>query len=71
MQHIAHDDTGCDAWILTIRFEADHRPQVEAELLIREIDVTVMGVKDSDVVISMSDAVREALIGLGWIPPGG
>jgi hypothetical protein len=54
---------------LSIRFEAGHLPKVEAELAICEIDVASMGVRDSEIVISMSDAVREALIELGWTPP--
>ncbi|WP_433520124.1 hypothetical protein ACQP2T_63330 (plasmid) [Nonomuraea sp. CA-143628] len=55
---------------LTIHLEAGSLPKVEAELAIHEIDVTHLDVKDSGVVIFMSDAVQQALIDLGWTPPG-
>ncbi|TYB69722.1 hypothetical protein FXF51_06050 [Nonomuraea sp. PA05] len=56
---------------LTIRFQAGERPAVEAELLIDAIEVADLGVRDSEVVLSMPDAARDALIALGWTPPAG
>jgi hypothetical protein len=44
-------------------------PQVTAELAITAIEVTDLGVKDSQFVVTMGDEAREALIALGWAPP--
>jgi hypothetical protein len=42
---------------------------VTVELAISTIDVIHLGCPDAEVVLSMSDDVREALIALGWKPP--
>lgn len=55
---------------LTIEVEAGNRPRVEMELTVHAIEVTEIGVKDSHFEVSMPDEAREALITLGWTPPG-
>lgn len=49
----------------------DDGPRVVAELKIDAIEVTSLGVKDPQFVVSMPDEAREALIVLGWTPPAG
>lgn len=55
---------------ITIRCEAAHRPSVDLDLKLDAIEVARLAVRDPDFIVSMSDDVRDALIALGWTPPG-
>lgn len=56
---------------VTIRCEAGHRPSVDLELKVDAIEVTQLAVRDPQILLSMPDEAREALIALGWTPPAG
>ncbi|MBN6054531.1 hypothetical protein JYK22_21495, partial [Nonomuraea sp. RK-328] len=45
--------------------------RVVAELKIDAVEVTSLGARDPQFMLSMPDEAREALIALGWTPPAG
>lgn len=58
--------------IRRLNIEVDPRgdwPRVEAELAIHAVEVTELGMKDPNIVVSMPDEARAALLALGWTTP--
>lgn len=47
------------------------RPKIVMELSASMIDVINLGSPDTEVMLSLPDGAREALIALGWTPPAG
>lgn len=56
---------------VTIRCAANERPSVDLDLKLDAIEVTRLAVRDPEILLSLSDDVRDALIALGWTPPAG
>ncbi|MFC4006625.1 hypothetical protein ACFOY2_05295 [Nonomuraea purpurea] len=71
---VAIDGRDVSRGVRRLSIEVDPRnngPRVETELAIDAIEVTALGARDPEFVVSMPDEARDALIALGWTPPAG
>ncbi|WP_326828692.1 hypothetical protein OIE13_22390 [Streptosporangium sp. NBC_01810] len=56
---------------ISVEYQAGRIPRVQVELAMSTVEVTQLGAKEVELLVSMPDGARDALIKLGWTPPAG
>ena len=54
---------------ITVRYERNHRAQVEIELLADAVELTEFASEKTKTLLSLPSDVEDALTELGWTPP--
>jgi hypothetical protein len=54
---------------VTVRYERNHRADVEIELLANTVELTEFAKEETKTVLSLPPGVEDALTTLGWTPP--